>query len=197
MFSPLSRLPFLSLSPMDKKFTSRLASEADISSIGSLMTLAIENLQTGFLSPSQVVASRSIMGLDTQLIQDGSYFVVEQNGVLAGCGGWSRRKTLYGGDQATSLRDPGLLDPAHDAARVRAMYTHPSFARQGVARLILDLCERTAAAQGFASTELMSTMSGQPLYAAAGYHVLESVYSDVAGVKVPLVRMGKVLELSV
>ena len=90
-----------------------------------LMNAAIGELQKPFLTEEQIASSRAIMGLDTQLIDDRTYFIVEQNGVLAGCGGWSRRATLYGGDRSPG-RDAALLDPAHDAARVRAMYTHPS-----------------------------------------------------------------------
>src|SRR5208282_3012169 len=99
------------------------------------------------------------MGLDTQLVADRTYFLVEEDGRLAGCGGWSRRATLYGGDHSTALRDEALLDPAGDAARVRAMYTHPDFARRGVGRLILGLCEAAAAAEGFGRVQLMATLS--------------------------------------
>nr|WP_235074365.1 GNAT family N-acetyltransferase [Asticcacaulis sp. AC466] len=157
------------------------------------MTLAIDQLQTDFLSPEQVIASRAIMGLDTQLVHDQTYFMVEADGALAGCGGWSRRATLYGGDHSTASRDAALLDPRRDAARVRAMYTHPNFVRRGVGRRILDLCEKAAAAEGFTRVELMATLSGQPLYAACGYHVIEPTAVDVNGVSVPLLRMGKQL----
>jgi GNAT superfamily N-acetyltransferase len=105
-------------------------------------------LQVGFLTPEQIAASRMIMGLDTQLIEDGTYYVATVGGELAGCGGWSRRNTLYGGDHSPG-RDAALLDPARDAARIRAMYTHPAFARRGVGRLILAVCERAAVAAGF------------------------------------------------
>ena len=104
-----------------------------------------------------------IMGLDTQLIDDGTYFVVEQDGVLAGCGGWSRRATLYGGDGSPG-RDASCSIRRRDAARVRAMYTHPAFTRRGVGRLILSLCEQAASAEGFVRAELMATMAGEPLY---------------------------------
>ena len=124
-------------------FTHRLATRADLPALTALMALAIGELQKGFLSPDQITASRAIMGLDTQLIDDGTYFMVldgdgEGDGTLAGCGGWSRRNTLYGGDH-TAGRNAALLDPAIDAARVRAMYTSPAFARRGVGRLILLL----------------------------------------------------------
>lgn len=133
------------------------------------------------------------MGLDTQLIADGTYVAAEEDGVIAGCGGWSRRATLYGGDHSADLRDPALLDPARDAARIRAMYTHPARARRGIGRLILAYCEAAAAAEGFSSVELMSTLSGQPLYLACGYTPVESAPAQVGGVTVPLVRMRKPL----
>jgi GNAT superfamily N-acetyltransferase len=132
------------------------------------------------------------MGLDTQLIDDGTYFIVEVDGELAGCGGWSRRATLYGGDQ-TPGRSAALLDPAKDAARIRAMYTHPEHTRKGVGRLIIDLCEEAARSEGFKKMELMSTLSGEPLYRACGYQPLEHATDDRGGVPVPIIRMNKSL----
>lgn len=173
--------------------TCRLATAPDVPALRALMALSIDRLQDAFLSPEQIAASRSIMGLDTQLIVDGTYFVVERDGALAGCGGWSRRATLYGGDH-TAGRDAALLDPAVDAARVRAMYTHPDHTRRGVGRLILARCEDAARAEGFRSAELMSTMAGEPLYRACGWLPIERVtVTPPAGVPVPLVKMGKAL----
>lgn len=174
--------------------TPRWATEADLPRLRALMALAIDRLQAGFLTPEQVAASRAVMGLDTQLVADGTYLVVEAGGVLAGCGGWSRRATLYGGDHSAGLREPRLLDPATEAARVRAMYTHPDFARRGVGRLVLSVCEAAAAAEGFARAELMATLAGEPLYRACGYVEIERIVDDRGGAGVPLVRMGKVLE---
>ncbi|THD52533.1 GNAT family N-acetyltransferase [Phenylobacterium sp.] len=156
------------------------------------MDAAISELQRGFLSPAQIAASRAIMGLDRQLIADGTYFVVEDGKAIAGCGGWSRRATLYGGDHSPG-RDAALLDPATDAARVRAMYTHPDFARRGVGRLILMLCEGAARAEGFKRLELMGTRSGRPLYEAAGFQPIEEIVDARGGAPVPLTRMGKVI----
>jgi GNAT superfamily N-acetyltransferase len=170
--------------------TSRLAEAGDIPALEAVMTAAIAELQRGFLSDDQIAASRTIMGLDRQLIADGTYFVVETDGRIAGCGGWSRRATLYGGDH-TPGRDAALLDPATEPARVRAMYTHPDFARRGVGALILELCEDAARAEGFTRLELMATMSGRPLYARAGYVEIEHIVDDRGGAPVPLVRMGK------
>ena len=152
------------------------------------------SLLSGFLTPAEVVASHSIMGLDTQLITDGSYFLIEDDGLIAGCGGWSWRATLYGGDQSVGLRDAGQLDPASDAARIRAMYTHPDFTRRGVGRMILALCEDAARQAGFTRVELMATLAGEPLYLASGYSQIERLLSaQVDGATVPLVRMGKTI----
>ena len=172
--------------------THRLARRDDLDALRALMDAAISELQKPFLDERQIAASRAIMGLDTQLIDDGTYFIVEADGQLAGCGGWSRRATLYGGDH-TSGRSAAALDPAKDAARVRAMYTHPQHARKGVGRLILRLCEEAARGEGFKRAELMATLSGEPLYRACGYREDERVVIDSGGVGVPCLRMSKSL----
>lgn len=168
----------------------RLAVRADLPHLAELMNAAIGELQKPFLTAAQIASSRAIMGLDTQLIDDGTYFVVTQGGVLAGCGGWSRRATLYGGDRSPG-RDAALLDPAKEPARVRAMYTHPDFTRRGVGRLILRLCEAAARNEGFGNLELMATMAGEPLYRACGYQPVEKLNDDRGGASVPLLRMRK------
>jgi GNAT superfamily N-acetyltransferase len=174
----------------------RLATEADLAPLTGLMNAAISRLQAPFLSPEAVAASFSIMGLDSQLIADRTYFVVEAQGRTAGCGGWSRRATLFGGDHSAG-RDTALLDPAVDAARVRAMYTHPDFVRRGVGRLILEACEAAAARAGFRSCELAATLAGEPLYLACGYRQIERFSSPTPnGIDVPLVRMGKPLAIA-
>ena len=132
------------------------------------------------------------MGLDSQLIADRTYFVVESDGQIAGCGGWSRRATPYGGNHSPG-RDAAPLDPAADAAKVRAMYTAPGFERRGVARLILSLCEAAAKEAGFRRVELTATMSGKPLYEACGYEPIEAFHDSRAGEPVPLLLMGKAL----
>jgi GNAT superfamily N-acetyltransferase len=177
----------------DQILEHRLASHEDGPALVALMEAAITQLQKPYLDDRQIAASRAIMGIDTQLIDDGTYFVVEIDGALAGCGGWSRRATLYGGDRSPG-RNAALLDPAKDPARVRAMYTHPDFTRRGVGRLILSLCEDAAREEGFSRIELMSTMAGVPLYRACGYQVMELVTDDRGGVPVPLLRMRKALE---
>jgi GNAT superfamily N-acetyltransferase len=175
--------------------THRLATPQDMPALTALMDLAIGALQRGFLSDAQIAASRKLMGLDSQLIADRTYFVVEDDGRLAGCGGWSARATLYGGDHSPG-RDAHGLNPASDAARVRAMYTHPDFARRGVGRLILSLCEAAAREAGFSRVELAGTLAGQPLYEACGYTVLEQLTDDRGGAPVPLLRMGKALAVA-
>jgi GNAT superfamily N-acetyltransferase len=172
--------------------THRLAHRDDLDALRALMDAAISELQKPFLDERQIASSRAIMGLDTQLIDDGTYFIVEADGELAGCGGWSRRATLYGGDQSPG-RSAALLDPARDAARVRAMYTHPQHTRKGVGRLILSLCEEAARSEGFRTVELMATMAGEPLYRACGYEPCERVVDNRGGVAVPLLRMSKPL----
>ena len=174
------------------EFTSRLAVTADVPALTALMDAAIGELQRGFLDDDQIASSRAIMGIDTQLIDDGTYFIVEADGEIAGCGGWSRRATLYGGNQ-TPGRDSNLLDPLVDPARVRAMYTHPLYARRGVGRLILSLCEAAAAAEGFTRLELMSTLSGEALYTAYGFRPLERLVDATGGAPVPLIRMEKAI----
>ena len=172
-------------------FSHRLATPADIPSLSRLMESSIRELLAPFLSPQQIEASFAIMGLDRQLIDDGTYFVVEEKERIAGCGGWSRRATLFGGDHSLG-RDARLLDPSCDPARVRAMYTDPAFARRGVGRLILVLCEEAAAREGFRRTELAATMGGVPLYRACGYVDLEHMEADTpSGIRVPMIRMGK------
>jgi len=175
-------------------FTHRLATPADLEALRAVMALAIAELQKGFLTDEQIAASNAVMGLDTQLIADGTYFIVEEDGRIAGCGGWSHRATLYGGDHSKDLRDPAPLDPATDAARIRAMYTHPDFARRGVGRLVMTLCEDAARAAGFRRAEMMATLSGEPLYSACGYEVIERIEAPGPnGAQVPLIRMGNAL----
>ena len=171
-------------------FTHRLATLAELDVLRTLMDASVSELQRAFLDPAQIESSRTIMGLDTQLVEDGTYFIVDSAGQVAGCGGWSRRATLYGGDR-TPGRNATYLDPKQDPAKVRAMYTHPAFARRGVGRLILSLCESAARADGFSSVELMATKSGEPLYLACGYEPVEQILDDRGGTPVPLIRMRK------
>ena len=177
---------------MKDVLTHRLAAREDMDALKALMDEAISELQKPFLDESRIASSRAIMGLDTQLIDDGTYFIVESDGQLAGCGGWSRRATMYGGDQ-TPGRSAALLDPTKDAARIRAMYTHPNHTRKGVGRLIISLCEAAAKSEGFTRMELVATLAGEPLYRACGYEPYENIVDDRGGAGVPLLRMKKSL----
>lgn len=180
------------LQPMT--LTHRLATEADLAALDALMARAIAELQHGLLSPAQIAVSHQTMGLDRQLVADRTYFIALSDGQIAGCGGWSWRATLFGGDTSIVARDPRALDPASEAAKVRAMYTDPGFARRGVGAYVLALCEEAARAAGFRRAELMATLSGARLYRKAGYVVAEEVESAaVDGITVPLLRMEKPL----
>lgn len=172
-------------------FLHRAACRDDVPAIRAVMNRAIAVLLRRQLTSEQVEASYAVMGLDTQLIDDGTYFLVESGGRLAGCGGFSRRATLFGGDHTTG-RDAALLDPSREPARIRAMYTDPDFARQGVGRFVLSLSEAAAAREGFRRFELAATLSGLPLYRACGYRDIEPfTVRAPSGVEVPLVRMSK------
>lgn len=170
----------------------RIATLTDINAIKSLMHLAITELQKDYLSEVQIEASFVAMGLDTQLIEDGTYFCVWERDNLVGCGGWSRRATLYGGNHSAG-RDAKLLNPATDRARIRAMYTHPGHTRRGIGTLILQAGEAAAKTEGFKALEMAATMAGVPLYKACGYHI-EKEWEDRNGVvPVPLCTMVKTL----
>lgn len=171
-------------------FTIRIAEERDVDAIRSLMELAINQLQRGYLTPEQIEASKAGMGLDRLLIDDGTYFCVLEEDELVGCGGWSRRATLYGGNHSAG-RDPRLLDPATERARIRAMYTHPDHVRKGIGRLILDVSEKAAAGEGFGEIEMAATMAGKPFYERCGYVVESEWFDENGAVPVPLATMTK------
>jgi GNAT superfamily N-acetyltransferase len=147
----------------------RPATEADRSALVALIARSARALSAGDYTPEQVEgALQGAFGVDSQLIVDGTYFVVECDGALAGCGGWSYRRTLFGGDTHTA-RDAAELDPATDAAKIRAFFVDPAFARRGIGRRLLDHCETAARARGFTRCELMATLPGLKLYRACGY----------------------------
>jgi GNAT superfamily N-acetyltransferase len=174
-------------------FCDRLAQPSDMPALQALMTASIRQLLPQFLTPEKVEASFAVMGVDSQLIEDRTYFILEEDGVMAGCGGWSRRATLFGHSH-TAGRDSRLLDPKSEPARIRAMYTAPAFVRRGVGRRILALCEAAARAEGFTRAELGATAGGEPLYRACGYSEIERLEVPTPnGVSVPITRMGKAL----
>ncbi|AMJ67054.1 GNAT family N-acetyltransferase [Hymenobacter sp. PAMC 26628] len=147
----------------------RLATLGDVPALSRLVGLAVSQLSAGYYTGPQIESAlRYLFGIDTQLVVDGTYYVAEIDGQLAGCGGWSRRQTLYGGDQSKAAADP-LLDPARDVGRIRAFFVHPGRARRGVGRAIIGVCEGAADAAGFRSLALAATLPGEPLYRALGY----------------------------
>jgi GNAT superfamily N-acetyltransferase len=170
----------------------RVATADDLPAIRELIPLSVRGLSGGYYTPLQIESAiRYVFGPDTQLIRDGTYFVAERGGALAGCGGWSRRRTLYGGDQAKEVEDP-LLDPATEPARIRAFFVHPDHARRGVASRIMDACVDAARAAGFRSLQLASTLPGEPLYRAFGFHPVEQIESTLPdGVDVRFIRMAR------
>jgi GNAT superfamily N-acetyltransferase len=164
----------------------------DCDAIRALMAASIRELQKDYLTPDQIEASFAGMGLDTQLIMDGTYFVVLDGDHLAGCGGWSNRATLYGGNHSAG-RSLRLLDPRTERARIRAMYTSPHYTNRGIGRMILEASEAAALAAGFRSLEMAATMAGKPFYLKCGY-VVESEWQDENGaVPVPLATMVKTI----
>ena len=177
---------------MSVDFTHRLANLNDLEALHRVMARSIGQLQSSYLSRAQIEASHKVMGLDTQLVKDGTYFMIESDGRVAGCGGWSFRATLYGGDESVVTREPARLDPATDAAKIRAMYTDPDFVRRGIGTQIMQLCENAASDAGFKRVELMATVAGIPLYLNQGYESSDDEkFADIDGVKIPLLRMEK------
>jgi GNAT superfamily N-acetyltransferase len=190
----------------------RLAEARDIPLLRELIEASVRGLQARDYSEAQLEgALRTVYGVDTQLIADGTYFAAEAvddagaessgaelsgaassgMAVLVGCGGWSKRKTLYGGDQFAG-REDSLLDPARDAAKIRAFFVHPRWARRGIGGMILAACEAAAGAAGFRRLEMGATLTGVPFYRAKGYVELEAVEAPLGnGLTLPIVRMGK------
>jgi ribosomal protein S18 acetylase RimI-like enzyme len=165
---------------------------ADLPALGPLIAASARELSRGDYTPEQVEAAlRGAFGTDTQLIRDGTYFVIEAEGRLAGCGGWSRRRTLFGSDARVD-RDATELDPARDAAKIRAFFIHPDFARRGLGTMMLERCELDATAHGFTRFELMGTLPGVRLYAARGYQAGERIEWPLEdGLAIPFIPMSK------
>ena len=168
----------------------RLAQPDDVADLQALIARSARGLSIGYYTPAQIDAVvRHVFGVDTQLIADRTYFVIENHGQMVACGGWSRRRTLFGGDQAKSGPDP-LLDPTTDAARIRAFFVDPGMARRGLGRRLMTECIRAARAAGFRALELVSTLHGEPLYAATGFSVIERFDLALPGdVLVPVTKM--------
>lgn len=177
----------------------RKATVEDIPRLRGTIEASVRGLQSKDYSPAQIEgALNSVYGVDSQLIADGTYFAAEvwqseNKDVIIACGGWSKRKTLYGGDQYAA-REDSLLDPAQDAAKIRAFFVHPDWARRGIGSLILDACEKAAAESGFSRLEMGATLSGVAFYEARGYRAIENQQVPLNnGEKLPIVRMAKQL----
>jgi GNAT superfamily N-acetyltransferase len=173
----------------------RIATMEDVAALNALIATSARELSMGFYTPVQTEALITyVFGVDTQLVADGTYYVVDNTGEIDGpvaAGGWSARRTLYGGDQAKAGED-SRLDPATDAARIRAFFVHPRMTRRGLGRQLYGKCERAALAAGFRRLELMATLPGEPLYTALGFRVVDRVATLLLGdVSVPLVKMER------
>jgi GNAT superfamily N-acetyltransferase len=203
------------------KIRIRLAEARDIFMLRELIEASVRGLQAGDYSATQLEnALRTVYGVDTQLISDGTYFAAElkealkeeeteetgdeaeppKGAVLVGCGGWSKRKTLYGGDRWKEIlgaeREDSLLDPAKDAAKIRAFFVHPDWARRGIGGMILTACEGAARKAGFRRLEMGATLTGVPFYQAKGYEILDPAAVPLGnGLTLPIVRMGKVIRM--
>ncbi|MGA9390201.1 MAG: GNAT family N-acetyltransferase [Candidatus Sulfotelmatobacter sp.] len=177
----------------------RKATPADVPRLQQVIEASVRGLQAEHYSPAQIDgALRSVYGVDSHLIADGTYLVAETAELqgeteIVGCGGWSRRKTLYGGDQYAG-REDSLLDPAHDAAKIRAFFVHPHCARRGIGGLILEACEKAALEAGFTQLEMGATLSGVAFYQAKGYAAIENQEVPLGnGESLPIVKMAKKL----
>ncbi|WP_040549218.1 GNAT family N-acetyltransferase [Pedosphaera parvula] len=175
----------------------RLCRETDIPALEELIPLSVRTLQSPCYSVSQMEAALGpVFGVDRQLILDQTYFIVEEQGRVVGCGGWSRRKTLFGSDEGRSEAQNPLLNPLQDAARIRAFFVHPDFARRGIGRALLFACEKACIQAGFQRAELVATLAGEPLYTNYGYAEFERYSIPLAhGLSLPVVRMRKVFLL--
>ncbi|MGA3188021.1 MAG: GNAT family N-acetyltransferase [Bryobacteraceae bacterium] len=170
----------------------RQAVPADVPVLTTLIAASVRRLQARDYTTSQLEgALASVYGVDTQLIADGTYFVAEVAGIVVACGGWSKRKTLFGADHCAG-REDSLLDPKHDAAKIRAFFVHPEWARRGIGTRVLEACESAAMAEGFHRFEMGATLTGVALYKARGYTAIEEIAAPLAnGESLAIVRMEK------
>ena len=170
----------------------RTAAIDDVPALRDLIDRSVRELQAGDYSPEQIAgALGTVFGVDTRLIADGTYYVAECEGRIAGCGGWSMRRTLFGSDHA-AVRQDDLLDPETDAAKIRAFFVHPDFARRGIGSRILQACEAAASQAGFTRFELGATLTGERLYRARGYTAVERIDVPLSnGENLPVILMAK------
>jgi GNAT superfamily N-acetyltransferase len=176
----------------ESMFSIRLAYASDKPQLAALIRKSGIGLSAGFYSEEQAAAiTREVFGVDSALVADGTYFAIEAGDTIVACGGWSKRATDFGGDQAKS-GDDRLLDPATEPARIRAFFVDPDYARRGLGGMLLEHCTRAAARAGFTALELVSTMPGEPLYLHHGFTPLERIVLPLSGgVNVALTRMRK------
>ena len=169
----------------------RVATMADVPVLEQLITASVRGLNAGRYTQAEMDAALAgVFGVDTQLIADGTYYVMDGPAGPAAAGGWSGRRTLYGGDKMKGVEDP-RLDPRTEPARIRAFFVHPDWSRRGLARRLYAECEQSARAAGFRGFELMATLPGEPLYVALGFSVVEHIVVAVAGVDVSFTRMAR------
>lgn len=175
----------------------RKATVADIPALERLIPESARGLSVDYYTAEQIEgAIARVFGVDSQLIADETYFVAEVHGAIVGCGGWSKRKTLYGGDQMKAPGEDPLLDPQTDPARIRAFFIHPTWARRGIGGQIIGVCEQAAREAGFRAIEIIATLPGEPLYARFGYEATERFDIPLAdGIALPLTRMRKAIVL--
>jgi GNAT superfamily N-acetyltransferase len=176
------------------QLTTRPATFDDIPGLNEMIASSVRGLSTAWYNSAQIESAINyIFGVDTQLVKDGTYYVAELDGKTVGCGGWSKRNTLYGGDQHKEIEDP-LLDPAKDAARIRAFFVHPEYARRGIGTHIINVCEAAAKSNGFSGLELGATLPGVPLYTAMGYEAIERIDAPLPdGETLGIVKMRKTI----
>jgi GNAT superfamily N-acetyltransferase len=183
----------------ERRYRIRLATTEDIPALRELIEISVRILQRKDYSPEQIAAALgTVLGVDTQLIADRTYFAVEtqsRSGApsIVACGGWSRRKTLFGSDHGP-YREHALLDPRTDAAKIRAFFVHPDWVRMGIASKILELCEEAAKTEGFSRLEMGATLTGVPLYLARGYSVIRRIEVPLpGGLTLGVVRMARTI----
>ena len=173
----------------------RLATRTDIPALKHLIHESVRGLSATYYSPQQIESAlQHVFGVDTQLINDETYFIAEDETQIAGAGGWSKRKTVFGGDQSKSSRVDSLLEPSSEPARIRAFYIHPGWSRRGIGSLLLQACEDAARAAGFRRVELASTLPGVPFYLSRGYEKHEEIPINMKdGELLVTIRMSKTL----
>jgi GNAT superfamily N-acetyltransferase len=183
------------MSSPPKSLTIRPATMQDVPLLQELIRQSVWQLQANDYSDAQrEAATRLVYGVDTQLVRDCTYYAVELDGQIVACGGWSRRRTLFGGDQHAPTREPELLDPAKEAAKIRAFFVRPGWERRGIGSALLRHCEQAALAEGFHQLEMGSTLTGVALYSVRGYREVDCIDVPLeGGLSMTVVRMAKTI----